>query len=436
MAPPIVASVSQSSYAGMASYYAATANAAPQRAPLMGQRRTDVCIVGGGFTGLSAALELSGRGMSVVLLESERMGWGASGRNGGQLINGYSRSLEVIGKRYGPDAERGLGAMALEGARLIRERVAEHNIACDLIDGGFVAALNRKQLDGLRAERDTWARHGHHAPYIVERDAVRSIVASDRYAGGLVDPLSGHFHPLNFLLGEAAAFELAGGVIHEQSRVEAVEHGAKAVVRTAQGSVEADIVLLCGNAYLDDAVPALTSRVMPVSSQIIATEPLDDRAVALLPENHCVEDGNYILDYFRRTVDNRLLYGGGVVYGGQDPASISGKIWPNLLKTFPDLADVRIDFAWSGKFALTLTRIPQIGRLAPNVYFSHGDSGHGVTTTQLLGRLLGEAVRGQLERFDLFAALPYYPFPGGRTFRVPLSVLGSWYYAIRDRIGI
>ena len=430
------APVTRPAYAGMASYYAATAHPAPDRPPLRAPVKADVCIVGGGFTGLSAALEIVGRGLSVILLEGERVGWGASGRNGGQLINGYSRSLEVIGKRYGHDAERGLGEMALEGARLIRERVARHAIDCDLVDGGFVAAFNRKQLGELRAEVDVWARHGHDAPYIVERDDVTKIVRTDRYAGGLVDPLSGHFHPLNFLLGEAAAFERAGGVIHERSRVVGVDGGARPIVRTEQGSVEAAIVLLCGNAYLDDLVPALTARVMPVSSQIIVTEPLGERAVELLPANHCVEDANYVLDYFRRTADGRLLYGGGVVYGGQDPASITGKIRPAMLKTFPELADTRIDYAWSGKFALTLTRVPQIGRLSPNVYFSHGDSGHGVTTTQLLGRLLGEAVRGQLDRFDLFAALPYHPFPGGRAFRVPLSVLGSWYYSIRDRLGV
>ncbi len=423
-------------YAGMTSYYAATAHPAAERPTLVGAIKADVCIVGGGFTGLSAALEIVGHGLSVVLLESERIGWGASGRNGGQLINGYSRSLEAIGRRYGRDAERGLGEMALEGAGLIRERVARHGIDCDLVDGGFVAAFNRKQLDELRAEVEVWARHRHDAPYIVEGDAVDGIVRTDRYAGGMIDPVAGHFHPLNFLLGEATAFERAGGVIHEHSRVVGIDGGTRPLVRTDQGSVEAEIVLLCGNAYLDDVVPALTTRIMPVSSQIIVTEPLGRHAADLLPANHCVEDANYVLDYFRRTADDRLLYGGGVVYGGQDPASIIDKIRPAMLKTFPDLADAKIDYAWSGKFALTLTRVPQIGRLSPNIYFSHGDSGHGVTTTQLLGRLLGEAVRGQLDRFDLFAALPYHPFPGGRAFRVPLSVLGSWYYSIRDRLGV
>lgn len=428
--------MSAAPYAGMASWYAASVPATPERPPLAGDVRADVCIVGGGFTGLSAALELVGRGLNVVLLEAERVGWGASGRNGGQLINGYSRSLEVIGRRYGENAERGLGAMALEGAALIRSRVKAHAIDCDLVDGGFVAALNSKQLGELRHEVAIWRRHGHDRPYVVARDEVAAIVQTDRYVGGLVDPLSGHFHPLKFLLGEAVAVERAGGMIHERSRVTKVEEGTRPVVHTAGGTVTADVVLLCGNAYLGDTVPALTARVMPVSSQIIVTEPLGARARDLLPQNHCVEDANYILDYYRRTADDRLLYGGGVVYGGQDPASIAGKIRPNMLKTFPSLADVRVDYAWSGIFALTLTRIPQIGRLSLNVYFAHGDSGHGVTTTQLLGRLLGEAVAGQLDRFDLFASLPYYPFPGGRAFRVPLSVVGSWYYALRDRLGV
>lgn len=423
-------------YGGMPSYYAATAHPAPERPPLEGAARADVCVVGGGFTGLSAALELVGRGLSVVLVEGERVGWGASGRNGGQLIHGYSRGLDVIGRRYGADIERGLGAMALEGADIIRQRVAEHGIDCDLVDGGFIAALNRKQLAELRHEVEVWSGHGHRHPYIVERDGVAAIVRSDRYVGGMVDPSGGHFHPLNFLLGEAAAFERAGGVIHERSRVIEVVEGDRPLVRTAQGSVEAASVLLCGNAYLDDAVPRLTARVMPVASQIVTTEPLGELAETLLPGNHCVEDANYVLDYYRRTADGRLLYGGGIVYGGYDSASIEGRIRRNLVRTFPQLASVRIDHAWSGKFALTLTRIPQVGRLTPNIYFSHGDSGHGVTTTQLLGRLLAEAVGGQLERFDLFANLPFYPFPGGRAFRVPLTMIGAWYYALRDRLGM
>lgn len=418
------------------SFYAASINDDRSRPSLVEDLWCDICVVGAGFTGMSVALELACKGYDVVVLESERVGWGASGRNGGQLINGYSRPLDVIGRRYGPDAERALGAMALEGSRIIRERVAEYEINCDLVDGNLVLAFNRRQLRHLEQEVAVWHRHGHVDIDMVDASRVTNMIASDRYVGGTLDRQGGHFHPLNYVLGEARAFESLGGRIFERSRALHIDgEGASPSVRTARGSVTAAKILLCGNAYLSPTVPQLSARVMPVSSQIIATEPLGDLAEALLPQNFCVEDSNYMLDYFRRTADGRLLYGGGSVYGGSDPASIEGKIRPHMVKIFPQLRDVRVDYAWSGLFALTLTRIPQIGRLTPDIYFSHGDSGHGVTTTQLLGRLLAEGVAGQLERFDAFADLPYFSFPGGQHLRIPLTVLGSWYYMFRDRLG-
>lgn len=423
-------------YAGMPSYYAATANAAPNRAPLKGDISCQVCVVGGGFTGLSVALELAERGYQVVLLEGQRVGWGASGRNGGQLVNGYSRPLDVIERRYGADAARGLGAWALDGAQLIRERAAHYGIGCDLVDGGFMAAITHRHMKEMEDQAKVWGRFGHAGMQLVDRAGVGAIVATDRYVGGMLDPMGGHFHPLNFVLGEAAAFEALGGRIHEGSRVTRVTPGAKPMAVTAHGSVVADTLIICGNAYLCDAVPSLSGRIMPVSSQVIATEPLGDLAERLLPAHACVEDARYILDYFRRSADGRLLYGGGSVYGGRDPASIIGKIRPAMLKTFPELANAKIDFAWSGNFALTLTRVPQIGRMAPGIYYSQGDSGHGVTTTQLLGRILAEAVAGEMERFDLFSALPHPPFPGGHTFRTQLATLGSWYYRLRDWLGV
>jgi gamma-glutamylputrescine oxidase len=244
-------------------------------------------------------------------------------------------------------------------------------------------------------------------------------------------------HPLNLVLGEAAALESLGGVIHEDSRVVSVDSGAAPRVSTDHGTVRARHVLICGNAYLAPLLDReIGNKIMPVSSQVVATEKLDHVLLqALLPANYCIEDANYILDYFRRTPDHRLLYGGGTVYGGADPASIEGKIRPCLEKTFPSLKGVAFDYTWSGNFALTLPRIPHVGRVSETVLFSHGDSGHGVTTTHLLGRLLGEAVAGETARFEAFAGLPYLPFPGGRTFRVPLTVLGAWYYRALDQLG-
>lgn len=419
------------------SYYAATANPSPDRPKLRGETRADVCIIGAGFTGISAGLELAERGASVVVLEAARVGWGASGRNGGQIVNGYSRDMDVIERRYGAKTAEALGAMALEGGAIIRERVRAHGIACALVDGGVIAAFTRRQMRGLEHAAHVWARHGHTTLHLVDRAGLGLYVATERYVGALVDPLGGHIHPLNLVLGEAAALERAGGRIHEHSRAVAVDGGTAPSVRTDDGVVRASYVLVCGNAYLGRLLHAeIGSKIMPVSSQVMATEPIAPaRLEALLPANHCVEDANYFLDYYRRTEDCRLLYGGGTVYGGTDPASIEGKLRPLMLKTFPSLADIRTDFAWSGNFALTLPRIPHVGRVSPTVLFSHGDSGHGVTTTHLLGRLLGEAVCGETRRFDAFASLPYLPFPGGQALRLPLTVAGSWYYRALDRIG-
>jgi gamma-glutamylputrescine oxidase len=420
-----------------ASWYAASAKDKRIRSSLEGERTADICIIGAGFSGISAALELAERGYSVIVLEAERIGFGASGRNGGQIVNGYSRDLETISRRYGSDKAVELGRMSLEGGAIIRERVAKYGIDCDLVDGGFFAAFTDKQMREMEEGKADWEHYGHPGLEMVSRADVGRYVKTDRYAGGMIDRLGGHVHPLDLVLGEAAAAEGLGAEIFEGSRVIAVDMGLQPTVRTAGGAVRASYVLICGNAYLAPLFPEVHGRMMPVSSQVMVTEPLDASLIeSLLPANYCVEDANYILDYYRRTADNRLLYGGGIGYGGHDPKDLTGVIRPNMLKTFPQLKNTRIDYAWSGNFALTLTRIPHIGRLADNVYFSHGDSGHGVTTTHLLGKILGEAVAGHAERFDVWASLPNLPFPGGRAFRVPLTVLGAWWYGLRDRLGL
>lgn len=420
-----------------ATWYAASANDQRVRPTLEASIETDICIVGAGFTGISAALELSERGFRVVVLEGTRIGFGASGRNGGQIVNGYSRDLETIAKRYGPTKAVELGRMSLEGGNIIRERIAKYAIDCDLRHGGFFGAFTDKQIREMDGVRRHWEKHGHTGLEMVSASEVGRYAKTHVYAGGMIDRLGGHIHPLNLVLGEARAVEALGGVIYENSRVIAVDQGPKPLVRTEKGSVACNYVLVCGNAYLGSLLPAIGDRMMPVSSQVMATEPLPkDLIESLLPADYCVEDANYVLDYYRRTADNRLLYGGGIVYGGHDPKTLTGKIRPNMLKTFPELGNVRIDYAWSGNFALTLSRIPHMGRLSPTVYFSHGDSGHGVTTTHLLGKILGEAVAGHAGRFDVWSSLPNFPFPGGKTFRVPLTALGAWYYGLRDKLGL
>ena len=419
------------------SYYAASANPVPARLELNGEVETDVCIVGAGYTGLSTAIALLENGFKVSIVEAAKVGFGASGRNGGQIVNSYSRDIDVIERSVGPKQAQLLGDMAFEGGRIIRERIAKYNIQCDLKDGGVFAANTPKHLKHLESQKKLWERYGHTQLELMDAKRIREVVGSDAYVGGMLDMSGGHIHPLNLALGEAAAVESLGGVIYEQSPAIRIERGANPVVHTPNGRIKAKFVVVAGNAYLGNLVPELSAKSMPCGTQVITTEPLSaELAKSLLPQDYCVEDCNYLLDYYRLTSDKRLIFGGGVVYGARDPANIEAIIRPKMLKAFPQLKDVKIDYAWTGNFLLTLSRLPQVGRLGDNIYYSQGCSGHGVTYTHLAGTVLAEALRGQAERFDAFADLPHYPFPGGRLFQVPFSALGAWYYTLRDKLGV
>jgi gamma-glutamylputrescine oxidase len=417
------------------SYYAASANPQPERSSLKGRVDADVCIVGAGYTGLSSALHLAEAGFKVVVVEAAKVGWGASGRNGGQIVHSYSRDIDVIEKTHGKKIGAAMGEMAFEGARVIRERVAKYQIACDLKDGGVYAAKTAKKAEGLHEHKELWDKFGKLEMQYVDGADIQNYVKTDEYKAILIDPTGGHIHPLNLALGEATAFESLGGVIYEQSPVTKIERGQTAVVRTAQGEVHAKFVIIACNAYIGELEPKLSAKSMPCGTQVVATAPLPNWR-DVLPTDYCVEDTNYLLDYYRLSADKRLIFGGGVVYGAKDPADIESHIRPNLERTFPQLKGVKIDYAWTGNFLLTLSRLPQVGRLENNIYYAQGCSGHGVTYTHLIGRVLSEAIRGQTERFDVFAGLPHMPFPGGRLFRVPFTAIGALWYDMRDRLGI
>lgn len=427
-----MASVSHTS-----SFYAASALDKTQRPQLTEDLNCDICIIGAGYTGLSSAIHLAEKGFKVVILEGSRIGFGASGRNGGQIVHSYSRDMDFIERHFGKDTGDAMGSMAFEGAKVLRRFVNDYNIECDLKPGGIFAACTQKQLDEMAAKKALWESYGHQELDLLNADQVKEHIGSERYVGALFDKSGGHFHPLNLALGEAAAFESLGGVIYEDSKVERVIEGAKPKLITANGSVTCDFVVVAGNAYLGDLIPKLEQKAIPCGTQVITTAPLSPELQRqLLPTDHCVEDCNYLLDYFRLSGDGRLIYGGGVTYGAREPSKIERMITPNMLKTFPQLKGVKIDHAWTGNFLLTLMRLPQFGRLGSNIYYMQGYSGHGVTSSHLAGKLLSEIISGQAGRFDVVASLPQYPFPGGKLLRVPYTAMGAWFYNMRDKLGM
>ncbi len=423
------------------SYYAASSNRTTDYPELHGEVTADICVVGGGYSGLSTAIALQEKGYQVVVLEAANIGYGASGRNGGQLVNSFSRDIDHIEKHYGMDTAKAMGDMAFEGADCIRDLIKRYNIDCDYKQGGFFAAFTDKQMKGLEQKQALWQRYGNTKLEMVSQQDIKNIVDTDAYVGGLVDKHCGHIHPLKLALGEAAALCSIGGQIFEQSKVINIEEvkvglNETVIVKTAKGQVTAKTLVLAGNAYMGGLSPELSRKSMPCGTQIVTTEVLPEAlAKSLIPSDYCVEDVNYKLDYYRVTADNRLLFGGGVTYGGGDPASIKRFLKPHMDKIFPAMKDYKIDYAWGGDFLLTLSRLPQLGRMGSNIYYAQGYSGHGVNTSHLAGKLLAETIHGEHSRFDVFANLPHYNFPGGRIMRVPAVMMGAWYYGLRDKLG-
>jgi len=415
------------------SWYAHTANPAPDRPPLAGDLDVDVCVVGAGYTGLVAAIHLAERGFKVAVLEAERVGWGASGRNGGQLITGYNKPVSTLARWVGPEDARHLWDMSEEAKGIVAGLVDRFGIDCDLKWGYLLAGLKPRHMGELAEWRDELEGLGYHRTRLLDRAQIREAVASDRYVGGLIDEGSGQLHPLNYCLGLAAAAESLGVRIFEGSKVTAIDTGPRPWARTGGGTVRAQFLLLAGNAYLGGLVPKLRQRIMPVATYMVATEVLgENRAKALIPGGQAVADVNFVLNYYRRSKDHRLLFGGGVSYSGLDRPDLKQALRRTMVHYFPQLRDVGIDHVWGGHVAITLNRTPHLGRLSSSTLFAQGYSGHGVALTAVCGRLLAEAVAGQAERFDIFARIPHAPFPGPGPLKTPALVLAMLWYRLRD----
>lgn len=422
-----------------ASYYAASSVQQPNYPVLNGEVVADVCVIGGGYSGLNTALELAERGFSVVLLEARKIGWGASGRNGGQLIRGVGHGLEQFSNVIGSDGVRQMKLMGLEAVEIVRERVQRYQIPCDLTWGYCDLANKPHHLQELAEDAEELRSLGYrHEVRLLQAGEMGSVIGSDRYVGGMIDMGSGHLHPLNLALGEAAAAQQLGVQLFEQSEVTRIDYGHEVKVHTVQGHVRAKTLVLACNAYLNGLNPQLGGKVLPAGSYIIATEPLGEaQATRLLPQNMAVCDQRVTVDYFRLSADRRLLFGGACHYSGRDPQDIGAYMRPKMLKVFPQLADVKIDFQWGGMIGIGANRLPQIGRLAdqPNVYYAQAYAGHGLNATHLAGKLLAEAISGQQQgRFDLFARVPHITFPGGKHLRSPLLALGMLWHRFKELV--
>jgi gamma-glutamylputrescine oxidase len=418
------------------SYYAATATPLAPFPVLKGQHRADVCIVGGGYTGLSAALHLAQRGYDVVLVEAHKVGFGASGRNGGQVGSGQRQDQIWLEKTVGRENAHRLWDLAEEAKALVKSLIRDHHMPVTFHPGIAHACWSDAEVRDAHAYAEKLHRdYGYTHLEPLDRHGIRRLIGSPVYKGGAIDRDAGHLHPLNYALGLAAAAAKAGVRIHEGSEVHRVEPGPKPVVRTASGHVDCDHVILAGNGYLGQLNMAVAAKVMPINNFILATEPLGERAKDILSEPVAVDDTKFVVNYWRLSEDNRLLFGGGESYGYRFPDIIKTVSKP-MLEVYPQLKGTRIDYAWGGTLAITLNRMPCFTRPAQNVFSASGYSGQGVAMATLAGKLLSEAVAAQSERFDLMASLPQPRFPGGVALRSPLLVLAMTWYAMRDRLGL
>lgn len=415
-----------------ASYYAATANERTDYPPLAGEQHADVCVVGAGFTGISTALHLSERGYNVHVVEASKVGWGASGRNGGQMIGGISGE-ERLAAIYGADFDERLWEMRWAGHAIIRERVARYEIDCDLKSGYLDVAIRKRHLAAFQAEFENLQRRDF--PFecrLLSAAETRELIGTDAYIGSLLNMGNGHLHPLNLCIGEARAAVSHGATVYESSTAMSIERGARPRVVTESGSVSADWVVVAGNAY-HSLVPELRGILFPVNSFIIATEPLSENtAQDINPQDLAVCDPNFVLEYFRLSADRRLLFGGRINYSGEDPSFIRRRLAAKMLRIFPQLCGITIDYAWGGTIGVPINRIPQFGRIGSNIIYAQGYSGHGVNVTHLAGQILADAIAGSCERFDVFARIKPVRLPGAHRLRRPMAALGIFYHQLKD----
>ena len=419
----------------MSSYYLASANKSTTFSTLIGDEVADICIIGAGYTGLSSALHLAEKGYKVTVVEAETLGFGASGRNGGHVGIGQRQDQQYLEKAFGPEIAAVLWHMSLEAVDTVKDLIQKHKIKCDLKHGNVHFAHRAKYSHDLEEEvAFLHDRYNFDQMDYVPKERLSEVIDSDAYHGAVVDRASKHLHPLNYLLGLAAAAVKAGVVIYENSTVTSYA-GTPVVVKTIGGQITANEVILACNGYIEKLEPKINGFIMPINNFILATEPLTDDLVAqIAPLDTSMSDSRFVINYWKLSGDNRLIFGGGENYRRGYPSDIKKFVRQYMLQVYPQLASTNIDYGWGGTVAITMNRLPHFGRVQDNIWYMQGYSGHGVPTATFAGKLIAEAISGKLERFDLMADLPTRKFPGGTLLRWPGMVAGMLYYSLRDRL--
>ena len=418
------------------SYYTATAIGIDEPQVAESDYRCDVCVIGGGFTGVSTALHLAEAGHEVILLEASRIGWGASGRNGGQLHSGQRKGQEELEKLMGRSRAHELWQLAEESKSMVKSRIAKHEIDCDYKPGLLHAAYKKTDIKDFKEEvSKLQGEYDYQHVRLVEKEEMSEMLGTDIYHGGILDDNAGHLHPLNYVLGLARAARQAGVRIFEHSAATEINQSDPVTVKTAKAVVKADYLVFACNGYLGKLNKTMASRIMPINNFIIATEPLGkEKAEQIIRDDVAVADTKFVVDYYRLSADKRLLFGGGENYSPNFPKDIAAFVKPVMLKVYPQLKDVKIEYAWGGTLAVTVNRLPSFGQVKPNIFYAQGFSGQGVALTTLTGKLIAEAVSGESERFEIMASLPSPKFPGGTLLRYPGLVAGMLYYSLKDKL--
>ena len=396
----------------------------------------DICVIGGGLTGISSAINLSKKGYSVILCEARKIGWGASGRNGGQLGIGMRKDQFTIEKKLGLKHAKELWSLGLEAVEDVKNLIKENEIDCHLVNGVMSTACFEKDIDEYKFEIEHMAKNYDFEGYkFFNKEKIREEINSKMYLAGLLNSGSYHLNPLKLTLGLAKVAQKNKVKIFENTPIEKIrEEGDRVQVMSKKGLIRANQVVVACNGYLDSILGSKKNKFMPINNYVVATEPLGEkRARELIKNNYAVCDTRFIIDYYRFSEDWRMIFGGGETFTSNFVKNATSFVSKRMIKVFPQLQNVKIDYSWGGTLAITVNRLPHFGTLMNNkVSFAFGYSGHGLALSVLAGKLIGENIHGDHERFKFFSDINHMSIPLGSIFRRPIYSSAILYYKIRD----